>query len=93
MDIENLDKVLVRYLRKKSSCGKGQPCGVIVAIEKGKVGWSKCHKGDKFDREKGKMIAIRRAFGGLTNENLAKVPHTIRKEFFEMKERSEKYFK
>ena len=61
--------ILVNYLRKSApkSCpttsinGKrrGRPFGVIVAIDKDKIGWSICHNVDKWSRE----VAIKRAAG------------------------------
>ena len=61
--------ILVNYLRKSApkSCpttskdGKrrGRPFGVIVAIDKDKIGWSICHNVDNWNRE----VAIKRAAG------------------------------
>ena len=39
----------------------GDPIGVIVSTERGKVGWSLCNPKDRFDKKLGKMIAINRA--------------------------------
>ena len=51
--------MLVKYVRNKS----GQRIGVVVAVDKNRIGWSKCNfsKGDKFDKERGKYIALKRA--------------------------------
>lgn len=93
MKVENFDKVLVKYLRYEKGRNAGMPYAVIVAVERNKIGWAMCHKEDRFNKKKGKFIAIRRSFEGLTDETMAKVPHTIREEFFKMKSRSETYFK
>ena len=51
--------MLVKYVKDK----RGQRVGVVVAIAKDRIGWSKCNfsKGDQFNKEWGKMIAKRRA--------------------------------
>ena len=62
--------ILVNYLRKNtpkeksptiSGDGKprGRPFGVIVALNRDKIGWSICHNIDKWDR----LEAIKRAAG------------------------------
>ena len=51
--------MLIKYVRNKQK----QRIGVVVAIDKNRVGWSKCNfsMGDKFDRKRGKYIAKKRA--------------------------------
>lgn len=51
--------MLLKYVKNR----KGQRIGVVLAIGKDKIGWSKCNfsMGDKFDREKGRDIALGRA--------------------------------
>ena len=51
--------MLVKYVKDK----RGQRVGVVVAIAKDRIGWSKCNfsRGDKFNKEWGKMIAKKRA--------------------------------
>jgi len=61
--------ILVNYLRKsapksdpttsKDGKRRGRPFGVIVAIDKDKIGWSICHNVDRWSRE----VAIKRAAG------------------------------
>jgi|WetSurMetagenome_2_1015567.scaffolds.fasta_scaffold117592_1 hypothetical protein len=58
--------VLIHYLRKNShqtvpttSKEKGRPFGVIVALDKDKIGWSICHNVEPWSREE----AIKRAAG------------------------------
>lgn len=48
-------KTLVQVIRKKRS---GKRIGIIVAIGKGKVGWSKCSTLDDFDKNVGMAIAV-----------------------------------
>lgn len=71
------------------------PIGVIVAIAKNKVGWSLCSSRDKFDKERGKMIAQRRAeaYGTDLDKTFESAPYSIRLDIQKMCERSQKYFK
>ena len=52
--------MLTRYVRNDQN----QKIGVVVALEKGKIGWSRCQEPDKFDKELGLLIAIGRAKKG-----------------------------
>jgi len=59
-------RVLIHYLRKNrnqtvptTSKEKGRPFGVIVALDKDKIGWSICHNVEPWNREE----AIKRAAG------------------------------
>ena len=68
-------KMLVKYVKNS----KGQRVGVVVAIDRDKVGWSKCNfsMGDKFNRDRGKFIAIKRAEKyNYTPTIVQKVPHS-----------------
>lgn len=73
----------------------GNPIGVVISPEKGKVGWSLCNKKDTFNKEIGKKIALNRAdFYGSNIEWIMKiVPKSIIDDVIEMYERSEKYYK
>jgi len=57
------------------------------------IGWSftALNKGDRFDQDKGKMIAVNRANNG-TGFNV-KVPHLIQGEIIQMHSRAVRYFK
>ena len=49
--------MLIQYIRNKNN----QPIGVVVAVDKYKVGYSLCKKGDRFDKQRGFEIAVGRA--------------------------------
>jgi hypothetical protein len=51
------EKILVSYLRHKN----GERFGVVVAIDRGRLGWSLCCPKDRFNKELGLKIAIGRA--------------------------------
>lgn len=72
----------------------GDPIGMIVSTERGKVGWSLCSKHDTFNKVMGKKIAINRAeyYGRNQAECLADAPDSVRQAILKMYERSEKYF-
>lgn len=84
--IKEINKVLIQYKRRKN----GHPMGVVVAIDANKIGWSMCHKDDKWDREKALHIATSRA---ISSTSLTKVPHTMRELVNKMTEKSKIYFK
>ena len=73
----------------------GDPIGVIVAIDKNKVGWSLCSPRDKCNKERGKMIAQMRAeaYGTDLDKTFESAPYSIRLDIQKMYERSQKYFK
>ena len=73
----------------------GDPIGVIVSTERGKVGWSLCNPKDRFDKKLGKMIAINRAdaYGFDKDSLLSNVPNSIFTEVIKMYDRSTRYFK
>jgi len=88
---ENGKKVLVKYVR---FCDK--PIGVVVALDKDKIGWSQCCPRDKFDKKRGLEIAIGRAKKGSNVHPAIRsswdydiIGETIK----EMKERAKRYFK
>jgi len=51
--------MLIKYVRDKNH----RRIGVVVAIDKNRIGWSKCNfsMGDKFNKDRGKFIAKKRA--------------------------------
>ena len=73
----------------------GEPIGVIVAIDRNRVGWSLCSPHDKFDKEYGKMVAQRRAeaYGTDSQKVFDNAPYSIIEDIQKMYERSQKYFK
>ena len=52
--------MLVRYVKNEDN----QKIGVVVALGKGQIGWSRCQGPDVFDKELGLKIAIGRAKKG-----------------------------
>lgn len=93
-------KMLMRYVRKEGrkevledgtvKLHRGKPVGVVVAIDKGKIGWSLCNKTDRWNREVGKNLAIGRAVNGIVAGKL--IPQTVFPVFLDMVRRAEKYF-
>ena len=99
--------MLVKYVKNK----RGQRIGVVVAIARDRIGWSKCNfaKGDKFDRDRGKMIASKRAekyqfqeiqvnkillFRGDDDKLSYNIlPHPVLPDFIDMVGRAKNYFK
>jgi len=57
--------MLIQYLRDDNR----QPYGVIIATDEDSIGWSLCHKNDRWDRDFGIKKATYRAnahIGGVT---------------------------
>lgn len=77
--------MLIQYVRGK----RRRPVGVVVALDKNKIGWSLCSKLDKWDKKTGIRLAIGRAF---LNPITAQVPQTIQRVYFTMIDRASKYF-
>uniref|UniRef100_A0A6M3LD00 Uncharacterized protein n=1 Tax=viral metagenome TaxID=1070528 RepID=A0A6M3LD00_9ZZZZ len=87
--------MLIKYVKDN----RGQRIGVVVAIDKDRIGWSKCNfsKGDKFDKKRGRYIAEKRAgkyiydddFYFFTNH---KIPNILHGDILEMVDRAENYF-
>jgi hypothetical protein len=90
-----MDKVIFQYVKEKKN-NQHRIIGVVAAavvndVQVG-VGWSRCavNKGDVFDKQRGKMIAIGRAvhFGGTDAPPADMLPHI---DYFAG--RASKYFK
>lgn len=81
---------LVQYIRDHRT---GRRRGVMVGMANPDggflVGFSLCHKRDRFDRDLGLRIASARALTGSS----ASVPHSMRSEMERFKQRCAKYFK
>ncbi len=87
--------MLVRYARDKNN----QKIGVVVALGKGKIGWSSCYQGneqdwnappaDKFNKELGLKIAIGRAEKG----SRKRIPDVLLRSIVESYQSAELYFK
>ena len=80
--------MLIKYIRK----GKRQKKGVLVAVPvdgQVRLGWSLCHKRDKFNKEFGKKIAISRALCG----KQVKMPPSLKDEMNMFVIRASRYYK
>ena len=80
------EEMLIKYVRKNGA--KSHPVGVVVALSATQIGWSLCHKDDKWDKDMAKYIAINRARGHRPKN----VPQTVKNAMDAMKLRAEKYF-
>lgn len=76
---------LRQFLRDEN----GQPCGLLVAVGNGQVGWSVTHRNDHFNKDIAVRIARGRAFNGTT----AKIPFRYRPALEKMQERAKRYFR
>jgi hypothetical protein len=81
----------MKYIHKYVKNRKEQLVGCVVAVGNGEIGWSMCNfsQGDTFSKQRALDIALGRAYIGSQKE----IPHTLRKDFEYMKERSVRYFK
>lgn len=77
--------MLIQYIRNK----KGHRIGIVVAIDKDKIGWSLCKKNDVFDLTFGIDMAVVRAKESTRNN----VAHTVKVMYERMAARAERYFK
>ena len=96
--------MLISYVRNPDN---NERIGVIVAISVDNIGWSQCNKKDKFDKERGKEIALGRAmYGTKKKPAFVKVSHIgfvkkkligrvnlIEMEIEKMRERAKRYYK
>jgi len=76
--------LLTRYIRDSHR----KPIGVVMSTGLNEVGYSLCNKKDAWDKEKGKMIAFRRATGGFNHP----IPDSIYIDYYSMVDRSDRYF-
>lgn len=84
--------MIKQYIRNK----KGQPIGCLVAKKRGSkyaVGFSKCRKGDKFDKEFGTEVAQRRVDMLLHHDRFYEIPRSIADAYQKMAERAARLFK
>ena len=87
--------MLTRYVRDKDN----QKIGVVVALGRGKIGWSSCYQGnaadpwapmkDKFDKVLGLKIAKGRAEKG----SRKRIPDALLRTVVESYQAAELYFK
>jgi hypothetical protein len=87
--------MLITYVRDKN----GHKIGAVVALVKDdtiRVGWSKCNKQDKFNKQMALMIAsvrAKRATIDLPYGTKNAIPFCVRETFDSMTHRAKKYFK
>ena len=77
--------ILTEYVRDQH----GHKRGMVVAADRGLIGWSKCHKTDEFDRDLAYRIAIGRAING----SKSKIPSDVVYYVTKMEDRANRYFK
>lgn len=77
--------MLTRYVKDENN----QKIGVVIALERGKIGWSRCRMGDKFDKTLGIKIAIGRAKQG----SKKKIPDALLRTVVDSYKAAELYFK
>ena len=78
--------MLVKYVRDD----KNHRIGVVVAMNKTQIGWSRCNKKDKFDKLRGLGIAINRA----QHHKPTKSSHSgMVLPVAEMQDRAQRYYK
>lgn len=70
--------MIIKYLREKKEgeVGRGKPIGIVVALDKTRIGFSLCNPLDQWDRKKAKTIAIGRANKYPIAESLADLTYT-----------------
>lgn len=89
MEVKKVENIVIKYVRDNNR----KPIGVVVAIDSNKIGWSMCHKDDRWNKDMGKTIAINRAWEGLSLEdNIKKAPLCMTKALYAMYARAGKYF-
>jgi len=85
-------KALVKYVRGS----KNSRVGVVVAIGRGQVGWSRCNNRlDTFDKQRGLVIAMGRAgaYCNVAMTALETIPSSMRDAVMDMHNRSQRYYK
>jgi hypothetical protein len=81
--------MLIEYARKN-----GRKIGVVVALSKEEIGWSRCHMNlDRFDKQTGIKIAEARAIKHDLMTNAERCADSIKPDFIKMVRRANRYFK
>ncbi len=81
--------MLIRYVRNK----RREKIGVLVALGRNNVGWSRCNKTDRFNKDRGLHIAIMRAQMYNTMELASRVCPSMQLDYIKMVNRANRYFK
>ena len=80
---------IIQFVRNK----KRQPVGVVVARKIDgyvRLGWSRCSRQDRFNKNLGLELARGRTLGWVGNYQ---IPHDVNKTLAVMKDRARKYFR
>lgn len=77
--------MLTRYVRDDEN----QKIGIVVALGRGQIGWSRCQGPDKFNKELGIKIAIGRAQKG----SRKRIPDALLRTVVDAYKAAELYFK
>jgi hypothetical protein len=78
--------MLIQYVKDKN----GQRTGVVVAVDRDMVGWSKCNiKKDKFNQD----LAFVKAIGRARGISVPKPPVSVEPIFLKMVDRAQRYYK
>lgn len=83
--------MIKQYTRDKN----GQLTGLLLAKKSGDkfaIGFSKCRKGDKFDKKFATEIASRRASLLLQHNRDCEIPKSMMKDYFAMVDRASKFY-
>ena len=80
--------MLVQYVRDKER----RPVGVVVALNKNQIGWSKCNNKDHFDKKLGIIKATGRAMSTNPIKHIS-TPQCMREHVSRMADRAERYYK
>ena len=82
--------MLVSYIRDKNS----RPIGTVVALNRNEIGVAICNKKDRFNKIRGKDIAMARALQHkMPKVNSERLRILIDEGICRMEERARKYFK
>jgi hypothetical protein len=86
------ENMLIKYIRDR----KWNKVGVVVALDQEHIGYSLCNvsHGDRFDKEKGLMIAVGRAEKHpISIINVLGVASSARTECLKMLDRAKRFYK
>lgn len=81
--------ILKEYVRGTGN----RKIGMVVAVDKGKVGFSLCHNNDEFNAKQAEQMAVGRATKLSEDEIWRQVPDSVIHSLEKMYDRSLRYFK
>ena len=79
-------KKLIKYIRNANN----HPYGVVIALDRERIGWSRCSRKDRWQRKLGLMIAEGRA---TANKPCTCTFKEVNDAIIDMRLRAMKYFK